>query len=163
MKKLFYIIPVLALLSFVSCSDEDDIDTTKPAISIISPADEDGFEPGDEISFSCMFSDDTELASYKIEIHSNFDGHDHEHTAVMKQAFEEEGHEWSYSKTYTFETGQTVVNVEDLKIQIPATITHEGVEEEVAEGDYHFGVHVADVAGNETSVFVAIEIGHHHL
>lgn len=161
MKNIFLLLPVF-VLGFVACSDDDDIDTTKPTINLVSPADEAVFHPGETISFECNFSDNDELASYKIEIHSNFD--DHEHAAEqLKSGLEDdedhEGHAWTFDEEYSFGEGNSSELVTQ-QIVIPDHIDHDGVEEEVAEGHYHLGIYCLDAAGNQQELFIEIEIEH---
>ena len=162
MKKIFLFIPFF-VFGFVACSDDDDIDTTKPTIGLVSPTDGTAFHPGETIEFNCDFSDNDELASYKIEVHSNFDGHEHA-TVQLKSNMEddhdhEEGHAWSYNEEWSFEEGQSTASVMK-QITIPEHIDHDGVEEEVAAGPYHLGVYCLDVAGNQIEFFIEIEIEH---
>jgi hypothetical protein len=160
MKNLLYILP-FAVVLFISCTDDDEIDTTSPSIEVSSPVDYDVFSAGESIYFSCYFSDNKELASYKIEIHSNFDDHDHESTSGLKSDDDDDDDDefaWSYTETITFDAAQTEVFVDNLEIQIPETITSDGVEDATATGEYHFGVYVTDASGNESSVFIDIDL-----
>ncbi len=149
-----------SILFIVACSNNDDVDTTKPTIELIKPIDEANFHPGDKLEFVCNFNDDTKLASYKVEIHNNFNGHDHTSPTQLKAGLEEEEHPWSYQNSWNFDDGISTANIKHHEIQIPLTINQEGVEEEIAEGHYHLGVYCLDAAGNENSVFIEIEIEH---
>lgn len=157
MKKSLLVLAVI-VFALTSCSDADDVDTKKPEIDVVSPQDHDHFHPGEEISFICNFTDDTELASYKIDIHSSFDGH--EHSAQLKSGTEDDHeHTWDYEYDGVFASGATSERVE-MTITIPEEIDHDGEMEEVAAGDYHFGVYCLDMAGNQQEVFIEIEIEH---
>ena len=159
MKNILLILPVF-ILGFVACSD-DDVDTTKPTIELIKPSDETAFHPGDKIEFVCDFADNDELASYKVDIHSNFDDHEHTTSMQMKSETEDEhGHAWTYENKWTFEEGLSTIQVNHQEIEIPLTVPHDDAEEEIAEGHYHLGVYCLDVAGNENVVFIEIEIEH---
>ena len=86
MKTAFYlsIVSILAVSAlFVSCSDDEkDGDTTKPVINLIEPEEGAMLKPGSTIHFEMDLSDDVMLGSYKVEIHNNFDGHDHTKAAA---------------------------------------------------------------------------------
>lgn len=142
MKRALFLLSTLPF--FWSCSDKND--TKKPQIEIISPADGDHFHPGETISLNVLFEDNTELASYKIEIHYNGDGHNHKNASTNNVGFE-------YNKSFDFEKGLNKFELQ-YDIVIPATIN----ELPVKEGEYHLGIHCFDKAGNEREVYVEIEI-----
>lgn len=151
MKKinLIYVLSLTALV-FTSCSDDDNnsVDTTRPEIALNEPGEHQEFLPGDEIHFDADFSDNTELGSYKIEIHDASDGHSHERTT------NEEGVAWAYDETHEFAPGLRNQNMHS-HIDIPTTINGEPIK----EGHYHLGVFCTDKAGNQSQVFVEIVIG----
>lgn len=152
--RLVYLFSITASLFLASCSEDDDatIDTQAPQISIAEPHNEEEIAPGGEIHFEALFTDNVELASYKIEVHNDFDSHTH---SVAKQ--EDTQNPWSYSEVFTIPAGQT--SFEALQhIYVPAEIN--GVA--ISEGHYHFGVYVTDAAGNESQAFLElhIEAGH---
>ncbi|MCD8079437.1 MAG: DUF4625 domain-containing protein [Bacteroides sp.] len=67
------------LCAVAACDSENDGDTTRPVIRIIAPAEDAYLLIGDEegVLFEAEFSDDIQLASYKIDIHYAGDGHTH--------------------------------------------------------------------------------------
>ena len=80
--KNYKIVTLIALVSlfFTSCSSDDDnggLDNQAPVITINEPTVEEVFSLGGEVHLDIDVEDDKELASYKIDIHNNFDGHDH--------------------------------------------------------------------------------------
>lgn len=155
MKKLLFILPVLSI-AFLAC-EKDDVDTSVPTIDIVSPIMEQEFEPHDEIAVQAIFTDNEELKSYKIDIH--FAG-EHDHT--KKSADSEEGHPWTYEKSFDFEAGLKEITISDLLIEVPDSVMgEEGKFEPIAHGEYHFGVVCTDVAGNEAHQFVDIIIEAH--
>ncbi len=131
-KTLF--ISVLVLLSFNACSS-DDGDTTKPVINLISPAEGADLRVGnqDGIHLEMDLEDNENLASYKIDIHSNFDGHTHK--------AEGETTAFSFSKSWNV-TGKNA-HIHHHEIIIPENATH---------GKYHLMVYCVDAAGNESYV-----------
>ena len=151
MKNIQKHIVVISFLSilvvFASCK-KDDVDNTKPTITVVEPADDAVLHPGEEIHFDCEFADDVELKSYKIDIHINEDGHGH-----TKTIFESEN-AWTYNNTWNFEAGKKNADIHHHEIVIPEIIDGQ----EIKHGHYHFGVYCTDVAGNESNVFIEIEI-----
>ena len=104
MKKIVLLsFAVIGAFTATSCSDDDNnnIDVTKPNIEIISPASHAEIEPGNSFFFKANISDDSGLASYKIEVHYADDGHEH------KKAFAEE---FVFDVTEEYE-----INPEDFK------------------------------------------------
>jgi hypothetical protein len=151
--RLIYLFSITATLLFASCSKDDDsvVDTQSPEITIMEPHEDEEIAPGGELHFEAVFTDNVELGSYKIDIHSNFDGHDH---ASLKQS---ESSPWSYSEVLQIEPGQT--SFEAIHhIDVPETIG--GVA--ISEGVYDVGVFVTDAAGNESQAFLEVHIEGDH-
>ena len=71
------IISIITSISFTSCSNDNDGDTTPPAINLTAPAEGAVLKIGSDIHFDMELSDNEMLSSYKVEIHNNFDGHNH--------------------------------------------------------------------------------------
>lgn len=149
--RLIYLFSISLSLVLTACSDDDASvpDTEKPVISLMEPHDEEEFAPGEEIHFEALFTDNEELASYKIEIHNAFDDHTH---AYLKSE-EHEDNPWSYDMVFQIEPGNTTYEA-DQHIDIPTEINGEPI----SEGHYHFGVYVTDRAGNEQQAFLEIHI-----
>jgi hypothetical protein len=143
MKKTIFSL-LIAIPIFFSCSDDND--TQKPTIEILSPENETVFNPGETISLSVIFADNEELASYKIEIHINTDGHNHKSSTLVEAPFE-------FNQEANFEKG---LNRFDLNLDIPIPTTIEGVS--IKEGEYHLGIHCIDKAGNEREAFIVVDI-----
>jgi uncharacterized membrane protein len=143
-----FIIGLTAAFSslFVSC---DDGDTTKPVINLIEPEDGDSLQIGGEsgVHFEAEFSDDEALASYKIEIHHNFDGHDHDQ---LRAASDEETVDFTFEKTYDL-SGKKNADVHHHDILIPENAT---------PGDYHLMIYCTDASGNEAHVAVSVVLSH---
>lgn len=153
--RLVYLFSITATLLFASCSEDDDsvIDTEAPEVMISEPVDEEEIAPGGEIHFDALFTDNVELASYKVEIHNAFDGHTH---AEAKQE-EDKDNPWSYNEVFEIEPGQTSFEAHH-HIAVPAEINGE----HISEGHYHFGVFVTDAAGNESQAFLELHIEGEH-
>lgn len=153
--RLVYLFSITATLLFASCSEDDDsvIDTEAPEVMISEPVDEEEIAPGGEIHFDALFTDNVELASYKVEIHNAFDGHTH---AKAKQE-EDKDNPWSYNEVFEIEPGKTSFEAHH-HIAVPAEINGE----HISEGHYHFGVFVTDAAGNESQAFLELHIEGEH-
>lgn len=129
---------VYALSLFSACSD-DNADVTKPVINLIEPAEGDELLIGSStgIHFEMDLSDDVMLASYKIEIHNNFDNHSHGTTKAGETTTP-----FSFNKTYDI-SGQKNAHIHHHEILIPATAT---------PGKYHLMIYCTDSSGNESYV-----------
>lgn len=140
----------VAAVFLTSCSSDDDAtpDTQNPSISIVEPHDEEEVAPGSELHFEAVFTDNVELASYKIEIHDAFDDHTH---SIMKSSHE--NNPWSWSQVFEIPAGLTSYEAVE-HIDIPTEINGEAI----SEGHYHFGLYVTDAAGNEEQAFFEIHI-----
>ena len=143
MKKLIYLsLVTISLFGFTSCEDDDN-DTEKPGVKIITPTNHQEIEPGTVMAITASFTDNAGLSSYKIEIHSADDGH--EHKAKQVENFE-----------YSFEGS---VNNKDLNYELNHSVA---VPADVADGHYHVGITVLDVNGNQNQQYVEVFIGHEH-
>lgn len=152
--KLVYLFSITASLFLASCSEDDDaiVDTQAPEISIVEPHDEEEIAPGGEVHIDALFTDNVELASYKIEIHNAFDDHTH---SVLKQTAQD--NPWSYSEIFEIPAGRTSFEAHD-HIPVPAEINGQPI----SEGHYHFGIYVTDTAGNESQAFLELHIEGEH-
>ena len=150
--KNYKIVTLIALVSifFTACSSDDDnggLDNQAPVITINEPTAEEAFSVGGEIHLDIDVEDDRALASYKIDIHNNFDGHDHGRPSSTTSV-----EPWSLSQTFEIEAGNTSFNIHD----------HLEIPENIAEGEYHLGIFVVDAAGNQSEAFVEIIVGEAH-
>ena len=147
MKKLASLsFAIISLIGISSCSDDDAVvDTTKPTIEIITPTDHQEVEPGSVFTVKANLADNVGLASYKIEIHSAEDGHEHK----AKQLHDEH---YEYAFTGEVPNKATTYALEHA-INIPV---------DAPEEHYHVGITVLDVNGNQNQQFVEIFIGHDH-
>jgi hypothetical protein len=156
MKKYLIInlqIAILSVFVLASCQ-KYDVDNTAPSLNLVKPVNEQAVTMGSAINFECDFSDNEALKSYKIDIH--FAG-DHVHT--KKAGRLEDGHPWTYEKSWNFETGTTTKSIQHAEIVVPDSVMgEEGVVEPLLKGEYHFGVFVTDVAGNESHVYIKVDI-----
>lgn len=145
LKYIFLAFLAIPLLS--ACDDNDDVDTTKPIIEIQSPADDAHFHAGDDFDLTALITDNDELASWKIDIHFNDNGHVHQKSASAS-ADEEVKVEWQESWSGSIEAGLASFEL-SRTITIPANAEH---------GEYHIGVYALDKSGNEQVTFIGIEV-----
>jgi hypothetical protein len=147
MKKIFKFsticLTAIFFLAFNSC--KEDSDTTKPVINLIEPEDDDILHIGGDVHFEVEFSDNEMLASYKVDIHPNFDDHSH---AVTKG--DAEPVDFVYEKTWSI-AGKKNTTEHHHEIVIPENAT---------PGHYHLMVYCTDAAGNESYVAVDVELSH---
>ncbi len=87
---------------FVSCSKEDEGDTIKPVIDLLEPEEGAILRIGSShgVHFEMNLHDNEAIASYKINIHNNFDGHSHTRAseAGVTKPF-------TFERTYTDKAG----------------------------------------------------------
>ncbi len=129
MRTLSYFLVTLATLALGLASCSKDEDTDKPVIAAVTLEDE-FVAAGSEIGIILNFTDNEGLKEYKIDIHDDFDGHNHGKTA----------------STVKFET--VVINAisgvslnDTVQVAVPANTT---------AGPYHIGVYVLDAEGNQS-------------
>ena len=152
---LFFVLSAIMCVSFSAC-DEDEADTTKPVITLDEPEDGDSLRIGESVHFEADFSDDEALGSYLIEIHNNFDGHNHK--VSSSQTRSEETVPFSLKKSYDLSNLRNT-HVHHHDIVIPENAT---------PGAYHLVVYCTDAAGNQSIVARDIilsldaESHHHH-
>jgi hypothetical protein len=133
-------------LAFISC--KDDGDTTKPVINPVEPQNGDTLHIGDThgVHFDVEFSDNESLASYKVDIHPNFDNHTHD--AVTKGDSEA-------TVDFTFEKAWPISgknqDIHHHLIKIPENAT---------PGHYHLMIYCTDAAGNEAHVAINVVLSH---
>ena len=143
-----------ALSACGSSGDDDTKDMSKPVINtkdiVAVPTNCEVYKRGDVIPFNSLFTDDTELGAYNIEIHQNFDHHTHSTSSVECQMDEKKDpvKSWTYNQDFSIPSGQKSFTARH-DIAIPADID---------PGDYHFMVRLTDRAGWQELHAVAIKI-----
>jgi len=146
MKNVFYFIVGFTLLTIFVTSCEKDKDTTKPIITIQLPNIGDTVKLGADINYDVYFEDDIELKAYKIDIHSNTDGHSHEKSTTI-------GGVWDYEYSADFNIGSKKDRIVG-KVPVPKTV--ENIETKT--GAYHFIIYCTDAAGNEAWIAKSIVV-----
>ncbi len=129
-----------SILSFTSC-DDDKGDVTPPIISLIEPEEGDELLIGSEngVHLEMDLSDDVELKSYRINIHSNFDNHGHTPSTKADNGTVA----FTFDKVYDDAAGKKNHHVHNHDIKIPANAT---------PGNYHLMIYCTDAAKNETYI-----------
>lgn len=122
----------VAVLAIASCKKEET-DTEKPVINVTSPTDGASVNTGSELHFEATFTDNADLAQYKIEIHNDFDGHDHS------------------SKTAEAEPWEKVI-IQDISGKSHSATEHIDVPTDAAAGPYHMIISCIDASGNEAEL-----------
>ena len=155
MKKTYLSLILLCALSACSSSDDNEKkDMTYPEISdngiVAVPTDCEVFKRGEVIPLNYVFTDDTELGSYNIEIHNNFDHHTHSTSSVEcpMDAQKQPVKPWVYNQDFTIPAGQRSFTARH-DISIPADID---------TGDYHFMIRLTDSVGWQQLHAVAIKV-----
>lgn len=143
---LILAIVLTAVFSFASCSDDDDVDNTKPVINLVSPAEGAILKIGSDVHFDAVFSDDVLLKSYTIEIHDNFSEHGHTSKSVSEGATKD----FFFKETWSL-AGKKNATVHHHEVIIPENAT---------PGKYHLIVYCYDEAGNESLVARNIVLSH---
>lgn len=146
MKKLINLSLVAISLFFIACNDDETVlDTEKPIVIINSPTANEEIDSGEQMDLNATFTDNVELATYKVEIHFGGDGHEHK---TLNN--EHEDHiEWNYQTTGVL-NGQA--DTIQLQIDVP---------EKAEEGLYHLGVYAIDKAGNENVSWITFDLHNH--
>lgn len=145
MKTLKHLLVAIITLTLFSCSsDSTSPDSEKPTISIVKPTDEQSVLAGENLAVEIAFSDNVELASYKIEIHYSGDGHSHNRLNTPNEDIP-----WNYHSEGNLSGKNDIIH---STVQVPINAEN---------GIYHFGVYALDRAGNQQSDWVEFEI--HHL
>ena len=155
MKKSILMTTLLCALSACSSSDDDaQKDMQQPVITdqgiTANPIDCQVYQRGQTIPFHYVFTDDSELGAYNIEIHTNFDHHTHSTSSVEcpMDAQKQPVKPWVYNQDYTIPAAHRQY---DARVDIP-------IPADIDPGDYHFMVRLTDRAGWQQLKAVAIKI-----
>lgn len=145
------------LLSCVlgACSSPaEEKDMTPPEIRPVgdyaSPMNCQEFSRGGVLPFAYLFADDTELGTFNLEVHNNFDHHTHSTEAgeCRQDSAKQPVHPWIFNKDYPIPAGCTRY---EAKIMIP-------IPADIDPGEYHFMIRVTDASGWQQLRSVSIRI-----
>jgi hypothetical protein len=140
---------------FTRCGkDEAEVDTVYPEIDLsvagAFPQQCSSIKRGQAFMFKARFSDNTELGSYSLDIHHNFDHHSHS-TEVEEcdlEAKKTPVKPFLFIKDYPVTAGLRE-HVGAVEISVPA---------DADPGDYHFMVRLTDKEGWQTMRGISIKI-----
>lgn len=141
--------------AFLSCeSDKNEIDTEYPIVDISAanafPVQCSQITRGQKITFRAKFTDNTELGSYSLDIHHNFDHHTHstEVNNCESEPVKKPVNPMLYINSVTIPAGQKSYEATQ-EIMIPA---------DVDPGDYHFMIRLTDKEGWQTIRGLSIKV-----
>jgi hypothetical protein len=154
MKKIAALFAII-LLIFTGCKkdDKEEIDTEYPEILTTAssfPLQCGVLTRGQTATIKATFSDNKELGAYSIDIHHNFDQHNHS-TEVSNCTFDAKKtpvKPFVFIQDYTIPAGSKRYE-STAQIAIPADID---------PGDYHFMIRLTDKEGWQTIKGLSIKI-----
>lgn len=155
----FIILLILVFAVSFSCKKDDEVDTEKPVINIgfqgAFPVNCDTLHFGETFVLKMKFSDNTELGSYSIEIHNNFDHHSHstEVTECELDPIKVPVNPYLFINDYAIPGGSTVYET-NVEISIPTGNSDGSFD----EGDYHFFINLTDKEGWSTQKGLSIKM-----
>jgi len=133
-------------------SGEPEIDNTYPEISAgdLFPQPCAVLERGKTHTFKVTFSDNRELGSFKLDIHNNFDHHNH---STSEEKCEEDPVKTPVNPFVLIKSEDIPAGNTRYTANVPVTIPADA-----DEGDYHFAVGVTDKTGWQTIKTMSIKI-----
>jgi hypothetical protein len=145
----------VAAFVLTSCeSDKNEIDTEYPIVDIsvanAFPIQCSQVTRGQKITFKAKFTDNTELGSYSLDIHHNFDHHTHstEVNNCDTEPVKKPVNPMLYINSVTIPKGQKSYDATQ-EITIPT---------DVDPGDYHFMIRLTDKEGWQTIKGLSIKV-----
>jgi hypothetical protein len=143
----------LLMAGLISCSKGDQ-DTEYPIINMGAanafPKDCDTITIGKSLIFRGLLSDNTELGSYSLDIHNNFDHHSHSSSIVVcpLDPIKTPVNPWVFIQDYIIPGGTDVYEAIDT-IFVPTGID---------PGDYHLMIRVTDHEGWQTLKGISVKL-----
>lgn len=157
MKKTYRFLSIAALLTivFAGCKKDsnNEIDTEYPEIittTSSAPQQCGVFTRGQTYTFKAIFSDNKELGAYSLDIHHNFDHHNHS-TEVSQCTFDPKKtavKPFLFIQDYKIPAGSKRYEA-TAQINVPADID---------PGDYHFMIRLTDKEGWQTIKGLSIKV-----
>ncbi|UII26835.1 DUF4625 domain-containing protein [Fulvivirga maritima] len=150
---LFILFATIILLT--GCSDdEESLDTEYPVIdetfAANYPQQCSEIKKGESFTFIAHFTDNQELGSYSIDIHHNFDHHNHstEVNDCNMDPIKTPENPFLFINNFSIPEGQREYTAE-MSIDVPA---------DVDNGDYHFLIMLTDHEGWQTIKGISFKI-----
>lgn len=155
-KSVQFMLAIIALAGlFTACSgsDDDKIDTEYPVIDIVAnafPIQCSEVTRGQKFTFKAKFTDNVALGSYSLDIHHNFDHHNHstEVNDCVAEPIKKPVKPMLYINSVTIPEGLKSYDATQ-EINIP---------EDIDPGDYHFLIRLTDKEGWQTIKGLSIKI-----
>jgi hypothetical protein len=151
---------MIALTVFMlSACSKDDTDMEKPVIDFSAddsfPNNCDTLWLGEAFNFRATFTDNSELGSYSIEIHENFDHHSHstEETPCELMPEKEPVNPFEFLQDYMIPAGLSSYEA-DLEITIPEG-NNDGFFD---EGDYDISISLTDKEGWSAQKIISLKL-----
>lgn len=146
-------IALAGLFSACSGSDDDKIDTEYPVIDIATnafPIQCSEVTRGQKFTFKAKFTDNVALGSYSLDIHHNFDHHNHstEVNDCIAEPIKNPVKPMLYINSVSIPEGLKSYDATQ-EINIP---------EDIDPGDYHFLIRLTDKEGWQTIKGLSIKI-----
>lgn len=141
---------LMSLCALGACSGTDMTYPVITSIGVPNPIDCQVYKKGESIKFNYIFTDDTELGNFNIEIHNNFDHHTHGTSSVEceMEPKKQPVNPWVYNKDFVIPSGTTTYDA-SIDIDIPSDID---------TGNYHFMIRLTDRAGWQQIKAMGIKI-----
>lgn len=154
MKNIFLLSLLLPIL--LSCSKKEDslqseITITKLVINgetITESGEEAVIHTGEYLKVDLSYLSKIKTTQLKVEIHNNFDGHQHEHAKLLAEVKKD-----TLAYTNVIELGNTEGEV---------TVYNQAISENTAEGEYHLEIMILDEESGSTEVIYAFDIHEEH-
>ena len=155
---------LLALTTFSSCNDDDDIDKQVPAIDLSSidafPVNCDTLYFGESFQMRILFSDNAELGAneaFSIDIHNNFDHHSHSTEVTECDLDPEKDPVNPLTLMMNFDIPAGLQEYEtDITMDIPEGDGNGPYD----DGDYHFFISLSDKEGWSAQKGLSIKMMH---
>lgn len=160
MKNITYLLTlIISALLLNACSDVVEIDVEKPTIDLsiegAFPTNCDTLYFDEPFTVKAMLKDNMALGSYNIDIHNNFDQHNHS-TEIETCNLDEKK---KAVNPYVFIADYSIEDAsEEHLVELEMTIPSSDDGAMYDEGDYHFKINVVDQEGWSTLKGLNIKI-----
>lgn len=159
MKKYQFLFLLLISFALILACNKEEVDDQKPEIDLdISgafPHNCDTIYFDETFVFKAIFIDNTELGSYSIELHQNFDHHAHSTEVITcdLSPVKTPVNPFHFIKSYTIPDGSSEY-MTNLEIEVPNGNDNNDFD----EGDYHFFISLTDKEGWSTQKGLNIKL-----
>ncbi|MGV8138991.1 MAG: DUF4625 domain-containing protein [Mangrovibacterium sp.] len=149
---------IFMLFVFSTCS-KDEVDDEKPEIDLTVsgafPQNCDTLYFGETFAFKALFTDNTELGSFSIDIHNNFDHHSHTTEVTECNLDDVKDPVNAYVSIEDYDIPEGMNTYETL---LGITIPDSDNNGKFDEGDYHFFISLTDKEGWSIQKGLSIKI-----